>query len=282
MLRLEWGMGCHHPSLHCDGAKQLLGTNTRGHMRLTGCAGCGAQLVRGSSHSQQQSRCNCCEPSCIMLTDSAVFRCCIRPNFSCGSASAAGSARLLVKAVRCLGRLQVLRRNPSKHHNSKLLDLAICCVGVAWWAAAGIAFCIWTDRANKSGMMQPSWRNGLCALAWAQFLMFTGLTLTSLLLVTLKSQKWFDKYAEKQQHKKEEQKAAKQAAKLRKKQEKEAATVAAKPAAAPAPEPGALLPAQVPAAAQQGLPVSSAATHAAGAAPDAAGNPFITEGPDRV
>jgi hypothetical protein len=103
----------------------------------------------------------------------------------------------------------VLRRNPFKHSKAKLADLGLCSLATLFWAATGIVLCLFTDRANKSGLPQSDWRNGLCVLAWALFLMFAALTFMSLLLVTPRSQKLFDKWAAKHEQKKQQKEAAK-------------------------------------------------------------------------
>lgn len=118
-------------------------------------------------------------------------------------------ARRELLTWRCAGHLQVLRRNPSKHSKAKLADLVICSMAALFWAAAGVVLCLFTDRANKAGLLHSDWRIGLCVLAWALFLMFACLSITSLLLVTRRTQKLFDKWAAKQERKKLQKKEAK-------------------------------------------------------------------------
>jgi hypothetical protein len=132
--------------------------------------------------------------------------------------------------------LQVLRRNPFKHSKAKLADLGICSLAAAFWAAAGVVLCLFTDRANKAGLPHSDWRNGLCVMAWALFLMFACLSVMSLLLVTKRSQKLFDKWAAKHEQKKQQ----KEGAKMQKLCDEEAArqqAAAAAPAAAAAGRP---------------------------------------------
>ncbi|WIA31899.1 hypothetical protein OEZ86_002760 [Tetradesmus obliquus] len=110
---------------------------------------------------------------------------------NCNFAIAAATVSLAISLI--WSYIQVLRRNPFKHSKAKLADLGICSLAMLFWAAAGIVLCLFTDRANKAGMPHAHWRNVLCVLAWLLFLMFAGLTFMSLLLVTRRSQKLFDK-----------------------------------------------------------------------------------------
>jgi hypothetical protein len=157
--------------------------------------------------------------------------------------------------------LQVLRRNPFKHGKAKLADLGICGLAALFWVAAGVALCLFTDRANKAGLPQSHWRNGLCVMAWAMFLMFACLSAMSLLLVTKRSQKLFDKWNAKHEQKKKQ----KEDAKMQKLANEEAARQQAAAAAARAPQ--AARPASVPAAVPAAVhaPVQQSAGAAAAA-----------------
>jgi hypothetical protein len=175
--------------------------------------------------------------------------------------------------------LQVLRRNPFKHGKAKLADLGICSLAALFWVAAGVALCLFTDRANKAGLPQSHWRNGLCVMAWAMFLMFACLSAMSLLLVTKRSQKLFDKWNAQHEQKKQQ----KEDAKMQKLANEEAAR---QQAAAAARAPQAARPASVPAAVhapvQQSAGVAAAAPQqarpggAAAAEVDQA-NPFLAD-----
>jgi hypothetical protein len=127
--------------------------------------------------------------------------------------------------------LQILRRNPFKHGKAKLADLGICSLATVFWAAAGIVLCLFTDRANKAGLPESSWRNGLCVLAWALFLMFAGLSIMSLLLVTRRSQKLFDKWNAAHVKKQQQKEAAKMQKLCNEEAERQQAAAAAAAAA---------------------------------------------------
>jgi uncharacterized membrane protein len=176
--------------------------------------------------------------------------------------------------------LQVLRRNPFKHSKAKLADLGICSLAALFWAAGGVALCLFTDRANKAGLPHSDWRNGLCVMAWALFLMFACLSAMSLLLVTKRSQKLFDKWSAKH----EQKKLQKEEAKMQKLCNEEAARQQAAAAAARAPQ--AARPPNVPAAVHapvQQQPAGVAAAVPQQARPGAAAtavdqaNPFLAD-----
>lgn len=72
-----------------------------------------------------------------------------------------------------------------------------CCwtiLGSLWWIAAGIILSIWTDQANKANLPHRDARNGLCALAWANFVFFAVLaTLLFLVLSDKMAKRVFDR-----------------------------------------------------------------------------------------
>lgn len=192
---------------------------------------------------------------------------------------------------------QTLRRNPFKHPKAKLADVVLCCTWLAWWLAAAIVLCVWADQANSAGsFLEPgrNARNGLCVMAWVQFLLVAALTATAGLLFSKKCQSVFDKWEEKAKARKvshEQHRLEKAQAKVA---QQEAAAVAAQQAAGPAAARGAPSPAGAGAAGRAdvgdveaghvvgqhntGVPVSTsppaAAVAARGAAAAGGDNPF--------
>lgn len=163
--------------------------------------------------------------------------------------------------------MQTLRRNPFRHPSARLADVVLCMVWLLFWLAAAVALCVWTDSANKVGSFLSSARNarnGLCVMAWAEFLLVALLTATAGLLYTKKCQSVFDKW----EAKSKAHKQAKEQNKLQKlqaaEQEAAAASAAAASAAAqrkPAAGPGPAAPAGGPAAAATGAHPKAAVQH---------------------
>jgi hypothetical protein len=212
----------------------------------------------------------------------------------CRFAFAAASVGLALSLIWTY--IQGLRRNPYKHKNARIADLVLCLLATGWWVACSIILCIWTHAANTNGLLRADWRNGLCVLAWAEALFFAYLTATSALLVTVKSQKLFDKWETKRKLKQD----TKQQAHMQKMQQEAAAADAARAAAgtkAPAAAAGpkavrsSAAAAQVPpVATPPGVAADKSAWHtssgaetaaAAEARPAAVDNPFLTEAPQR-
>lgn len=140
---------------------------------------------------------------------------------------------------------QTLRRNPFKHPKTKLADVVLCLTWLAFWLAAAIVLCVWADQANKAGsFLDPGKdaRNGLCVMAWVQFLLVAALTATAGLLYSKKCQQVFDSWDEKAKARKvthEQHRLEKAQAKVA---QQEAAAVAAqqaspRPAARETPSP---------------------------------------------
>ncbi|KAF8071035.1 hypothetical protein HT031_001117 [Scenedesmus sp. PABB004] len=150
----------------------------------------------------------------------------------CGFSLAAAAVSLALSLV--WSYVQVLRRNPFKHKRARLADLALAVLGCVWWAVVAALLCVWTDRANRGGVMRASWRNGLCCIAWAAWLAFVGLAATSALLVSAKSQGLFDKWAARSQAAKAAKAQERERAKAAKMQADAAAAEAAAAAAAAA------------------------------------------------
>lgn len=101
--------------------------------------------------------------------------------------------------------MQALRHNPFKHPAVRTVDVALCTVWLLLWGVAAVVLCVWTDSANKAGSFLTSAkhaRNGLCVLAWVEFLLVALLTATAALLFSKKCQQVFDSWAEKAQAKK--------------------------------------------------------------------------------
>lgn len=205
---------------------------------------------------------------------------------NCNFAIAAATVSLAISLI--WSYIQVLRRNPFKHSKAKLADLAICSLAMLFWAATGIVLCLFTDRANKAGMPHAHWRNVLCVLAWLLFLMFAGLTFMSLLLVTRRSQKLFDKWAAASEHKKQQKEEAKMQKRCIEEEARQQAAAAAAAAAReqqhPRPQAAAAMPAVSHAPVVQPTGVAAAAgapqPARAGAAPAAAvdtSNPFLAD-----
>jgi hypothetical protein len=127
-----------------------------------------------------------------------------------------------------------MRRNPFKHPRAKLADLVLCTIWALFWMAAAIVLCVWADQANKVGSFLESARNarnGLCVMAWVEFLLVAVLTITAGLLFSKKCQQTFDKWEAKSKQKKFEHEQKKLEGKQAKVAQQEAAAVAAKQAA---------------------------------------------------
>lgn len=101
--------------------------------------------------------------------------------------------------------LQTLRRNPFKHPKAKLADLVVTGIWLLLWLATAIVLCVWADAANKAGsFLKPATnaRNGLCVMAWLEFLLVALLTASAGLLFTKKCQSVFTKWEDKAKERK--------------------------------------------------------------------------------
>jgi hypothetical protein len=130
--------------------------------------------------------------------------------------------------------LQTMRRNPFKHPKAKLADLVLSTTWALFWMAAAIVLCVWADQANKVGSFLSSGRdarNGLCVMAWVEFLLVAVLTVSAGILFSKKCPQTFDKWEAKKKQKKFEHEQKKLEGKQAKVAQQEAAAVAAKQAA---------------------------------------------------
>jgi hypothetical protein len=101
--------------------------------------------------------------------------------------------------------MQTLRRNPFKHPKAKLADLVVTGIWLLLWLATAIVLCVWADAANKAGsFLKPATnaRNGLCVMAWLEFLLVALLTASAGLLFTKKCQSVFNKWEDKAKERK--------------------------------------------------------------------------------
>jgi hypothetical protein len=101
--------------------------------------------------------------------------------------------------------VQTLRRNPFKHPKAKLADLVVTLIWLLLWLATAIVLCVWADAANRAGsFLKPatSARNGLCVMAWLEFLLVSLLTASAGLLFTKKCQSVFNKWDDKAKERK--------------------------------------------------------------------------------
>ena len=91
--------------------------------------------------------------------------------------------------------LQASNRHTAAHkHRQRLFSCGWVTLIALWWLAAAIVITIWTDEANKSGLPRSNDRNGLCVMAWGEFLIFGALaTMLSLVVSDKMAKKMFTK-----------------------------------------------------------------------------------------